>query len=425
MPTLTEASSIRKILASIPGIGAQAGLVSGAALLQGPGGSQVRVPVFGVDAAEYFSLFPALRFIEGGVPQGPGAWIVLPASRADGFLKTEGRRLAIGDSLQFTMASGNAFTIRAVRLAGIVETPIREDADLAAVYTDPSTLRSLLGLSLGNAVPAPNAVKGDSIDIGSFFSSSEDTTKTTIPSGARGLELLSQTLSAEHAQAAAVVDPSKGAWHFVLARLQKGATASAAIRMANSLLAKAGIKAQAVGWLPVAGLNASILFLLKTVFEIGIGILAGVVVLVITNGLAYSVIEQTKEIGTMRAIGAQSLRQQAFSHPGRTARLRGSLAGGRTVDPVPGADRQGRRRHLQPVPLHAVRDSPFAACIPRGHRDLRPRGRRRGRLRLFDLPHQPRHARERSPIDGRGISEMRQGFVVKSVFRRMGGTCSW
>lgn len=280
-------------------------MVSGAALLQGPGGSQVRVPVFGVDAAEYFSLFPALRFIEGGVPQGPGAWIVLPASRADGFLKTEGRRLAIGDSLQFTMASGNAFTIRAVRLAGIVETPIREDADLAAVYTDPSTLRSLLGLSLGNAVPAPNAVKGDSIDIDSFFSSSEDTTKTTDPSGARGLELLSQTLSAEHAQAAAVVDPSKGAWHFVLARLQKGATASAAIRMANSLLAKAGIKAQAVGWLPVAGLNASILFLLKTVFEIGIGILAGVVVLVITNGLAYSVIEQTKEIGTMRAIGAQ------------------------------------------------------------------------------------------------------------------------
>ena len=54
----------------------------------------------------------------------------------------------------------------------------------------------------------------------------------------------------------------------------------------------------------MAGLNASILFVLKTVFEIGLGVLAGVVVLVLTNGLAFSVIEQTKEIGSMRAMGA-------------------------------------------------------------------------------------------------------------------------
>jgi putative ABC transport system permease protein len=101
------------------------------------------------------------------------------------------------------------------------------------------------------------------------------------------------------------VDPEKGAWHFVLVRAKPEVPQALTLREINRALKAAGIQAEAVDWLSVAGLNASLLYLLKTVFEIGIGVLAAIVVLVLTNGLAFAVMEQTKEIGTMRAMGAQ------------------------------------------------------------------------------------------------------------------------
>jgi putative ABC transport system permease protein len=304
LPTLAEVPAIRDILARTPGIAASAGLISGAALLQGTRGHQIKVPVFGVEQQSYFSLFPALRFYEGAPPTGTDAWIVLPRSRADELERAEGVRPAVGDILQCTMASGTAFTIRAVRLAGLVDTSIKGDASWAAVYTDPSTLRALLGLSLGNTRNTAGAADTGAIDINDMFA--DPAIQSVQTTDATGLDLVSQYLSADSGPASdATVDPRQGAWHFMLSRLDPGAVPGPAIAAINAALAKAGINAEAVGWLPVAGINASILFLLKTVFEIGIGILAGVVILVLTNGLAFSVLEQTKDIGTMRAIGAR------------------------------------------------------------------------------------------------------------------------
>lgn len=307
IPTLEQASRIRTLIGSTSGIESGSGLVSGAALLQGPNGSQLKVPVFGVDAPGYFSLFPSVRFVAGGLPEGPGAWIVLPESRAEELARAEARPLAIGDSLQFTMASGSAFTIRAVRLAGIVETPMRGSTEYAPVYTDPLTLRSLLGLGTGAADTASAAaVVDEGLDIADFFSAELPSEAAAPESAVSGLELVSSYLETGPAAVEPPsLDPDAGAWHFFLARLESGVSTAGVVRKLNAVLRDEGIQAEAVGWLDVAGLNAGILFLLKTVFEIGIGVLAAIVVLVLTNGLAFSVIEQTREIATMRAIGAQ------------------------------------------------------------------------------------------------------------------------
>lgn len=308
MPALVDAPAIQAVLDSSPGISIYTRLVSGAALLEGPKGHQVKLPVFGV-LPTYFQAFPSLRFVEGALPEAAGgAWIVLPTSRIEEIAAAEGRKPQVGDSLTFTMASGSAFTIRAVRLAGIVETPMAKETALAPAYTDPTTLRSLLGLSLGNK-PAP--ANGEAVapagagDIpGDFFSTEGPAPLAETEGEARGVDLVSQYLGAE-AGPTASVDPEKGAWHFFLIRLKDGYRPGPTLRALNASLAKAGLSAEAVGWLSIAGLNASILYLLKTVFEIGIGVLAGIVILVLTNGLAFSVIEETKEIGTMRAMGAQ------------------------------------------------------------------------------------------------------------------------
>jgi len=310
MPVLPEAGAIREAAGRVSGIEAAVPMVSGAALLQGPAGYEAKVPVFGVVAKEYFAFFPGLEFKLGGLPADGKAWIILPSSRAEEIEKATGTPLAVGDELQFTMASGSAFTIRAVKLAGIIEPPLKGQPELAAAYTDPTTLRALLGLTLGNAATAAVDEAAPALDIDSFFSAPADEQAAAEGAGdadARGLDLVSSYLDAGTGTAPAPeaeVDVDKGAWHFLLLRFRPDANRAAALKSLNADLSGAGIGAEAVDWLSVAGLNASILFVLKTVFEIGLGVLAGVVVLVLTNGLAFSVIEQTKEIGSMRAMGA-------------------------------------------------------------------------------------------------------------------------
>jgi putative ABC transport system permease protein len=314
IPTLAQVQEIRKYLGDMPTVANVAALVSGAALLQSPGGYELKVPVFGVKADEYFQFFPAIRFITGAPPQGNEAWIILPTSRVKQIEKAEGRKISVGESFQFIMTSGGAFTIRAVRLAGIVETPLHGDSAIIPVYTDAVTLRALLSLAGASGQPQANGNEAhnatNTVDLDQFFSS-EDTTSelhtVIVPNGtdvARGIKLVSKYLS-EPDMAVARPDVELGAWHFVLIRLSPGASGFAVRRNVNAALKRAGITAEAVDWLSVAGLNAGVLGLLTSIFKLGMVVLASVIALVLTNGLAFSVIEQTREIGTMQAMGAQ------------------------------------------------------------------------------------------------------------------------
>jgi putative ABC transport system permease protein len=306
IPVLPEAAAIKGIVGACPSVAASALMVSGAAMLETGRGYQEKLAIFGVDGSEYFSLFPSLSFVSGKAPLGKDAWIVLPRTRVEEIEKAEGRKLELGERLQLVMAVGDSFTIRAVNLAGIVEsaTPNGEASLLA--YTDATTIRSLLGLSIGarksiDEVPAAGA-EGDA-GIEDLFAT--PAAKVASAEEGMGLGLVSKLLGDARAPTQ-VIDPANGAWHFLLAKSAPGVPPAKAIAEINAALRSSGIQAEAVGWLKVAGMNAGILFLLKTVFEIGMVVLAAIVVLVLANGLAFSVIEQTKEIGTMRAIGAGS-----------------------------------------------------------------------------------------------------------------------
>jgi putative ABC transport system permease protein len=146
-----------------------------------------------------------------------------------------------------------------------------------------------------------------------------------------GLELVQSYLGHEDDRGkieATAIDPERGSWHFLLVRLAPGARERSVQNSLNAALGKEKIAAVAGGWLGSAGLNAELLFLIKTVFEIGIGILAVVIVLVLTNGLAFSVMEQSKEIGTMRSMGAQrSFVQRLYSLESLFLVLSGAAAG--------------------------------------------------------------------------------------------------
>lgn len=312
IPVLPEAGSAEALLRKIPGVARAESIVSGAAMLESPRGRQIKLPVFGVRGSGYFSLFPLLAFIDGAAPDaGDTAWIVLPRSTADDLEKTEGTRPRVGEGFQLTMATGSAFAIRAVTLRGIVDSPSRAGDEGSAVYVDPTTIRSLLGVATGTLGTGASLELADTdVNLDSFFEEPSDA-RPENPEAlladepeVAGLELAARYL-ADAGTRVETVDVEKGAWHFILARLQPGIRPSTVIAAANKAFRKAGMGATAVGWLSIAGMNASIMFLLKSVFQIGIAVLAAVIVLVLANGLAFSVIEQTKEIGTMRAIGAQ------------------------------------------------------------------------------------------------------------------------
>jgi ABC-type lipoprotein release transport system permease subunit len=304
IPVLPETEAIRGIVGACPSVAASASMVSGAAMLETGRGYQAKLAIFGVDGKEYFSLFPSLSFVAGTVPSGKDAWIILPRTRVEEIEKAEGRKLEIGEKLQLVMAVRDSFSIRAVSLAAIVEPEAEKGEASLLAYTDPTTIRSLLGLSTG---ARKAAVAEEDADVGAEDSSGiEDlfaSPAAEVAGEGMGLGLVSKLLG-EAREPTQVIDPAKGAWHFLLAKSAPGVPPAKVIAEINAALRSSGIQAEAVGWLKVAGMNAGILFLLKTVFEIGMAVLAAIVVLVLANGLAFSVLEQTKEIGTMRAIGA-------------------------------------------------------------------------------------------------------------------------
>ena len=149
IPVLPEEAAIKGILDACPSVAKSAPMVSGAALLETGRGYQAKLAIFGVDGPDYFSLFPSLSFVSGEIPRSKAAWIVLPKTRVEEIEKAEGRKVELGEKLQLVMAVGDSFTIRAVSLEGIVEPEAENGEASLLAYTDPTTIRSLMGLSIG------------------------------------------------------------------------------------------------------------------------------------------------------------------------------------------------------------------------------------------------------------------------------------
>jgi hypothetical protein len=69
--------------------------------------------------------------------------------------------------------------------------------------------------------------------------------------------------------------------------------------------AKAGIKVKAVTWLEAAGIVGQSMGLLRMVLYLAILIIFAVALVIINNAMVMATLQRVKEIGTMRAIGAQ------------------------------------------------------------------------------------------------------------------------
>jgi ABC-type lipoprotein release transport system permease subunit len=113
--------------------------------------------------------------------------------------------------------------------------------------------------------------------------------------------LLAGNSDARAEESAALADG--GDWNFIIVRLQPGINAEAFIAKHKEALRDYG--AVAVGWRFAAGSSAIIALLVQMLFNAGVVLVSVACILAVVNILLIAVFRRTKEIGTLRAIGAR------------------------------------------------------------------------------------------------------------------------
>jgi len=299
IPVLPDAEKLRQqILRAMPNarVGRQ---VTAAARLE-IGDYSDGVPVFGVDFRPYFAMFPALKLKGGSLPDAAAPAILLNTRQASRIEARLHRPVVLGDTISLSFAINTSFVTRQVKVAGFYEYPASDALLDKVILTDPDTARALDGYLYGQS-----EVKLDeqsksllSTDLGDLFSGS-DSSGASSSNGLTPEELLKQV---DQPSAAPVSAGVEGAWNFLVVS-QAGAGDTAVMTALKK--ASAGTPVQLRDWRETAGGNAQIAWFLRVVFNLGLLFIAVVSCLILINSLSLSILERTKEIGTMRALGAE------------------------------------------------------------------------------------------------------------------------
>jgi len=148
VPTIAQGDAVVKDLAARPEVAAAVPVVCGQAALE-VGSYREGTSVFGINGPGYFRAFDALSVAKGSMLDGKKPGIMITEARADAIAKSTGKPLEFGDQIQLTEVSSQGFQIRRAPLVGLINYPVQNDTLDSLVLVDATTLRSLLGMSLG------------------------------------------------------------------------------------------------------------------------------------------------------------------------------------------------------------------------------------------------------------------------------------
>lgn len=278
VPPLGDFGAVSGIVAGTEGVEGFVPQLSGRAVMDFAGRREPCF-VFGVDAEEYFRFMPALRVVSGGVFARGEEALMLPRAFAEEI------GAEVGAEVQFVVAAGLSSRIQSVRLAGIYEYPSESAAFSRLAVVDPGTLRELVGAPSNAPAEAPSSALPDDMDdlFGGGFGQALE-----------GYATVEDAAPSDDA-------PPPESWNFVLVRTR---SPSAVISRLNGAFGRGGLGCEAVGWRSAAGNTALYLYMLRLVLNAGIGIVLFAGFVVVNNTLVVGVLDRTREIGTMRAVGA-------------------------------------------------------------------------------------------------------------------------
>jgi hypothetical protein len=238
--------------------------------------------------------------------------------------------------VKFTVSAETGFRIREAPLTGIFSYQNPGSFMREVVICDPQTVRSLNAILLATNPeyePPEEAVDSMTDDVDSLFQDGEEESTAGQPDAAgqgssdtqgqeggamgllEGLKDDSGEAEQREEQAAQQDQPSGkaaetdgqsawkgGSWNFIILRTEAGASAEAVQTRLNERLA--GYDVRAVGWRTAAGNAALLVLLVQVLFNMGFVLVAIAGIIGIVNILLIAVFRRTREIGTLRAMGA-------------------------------------------------------------------------------------------------------------------------
>jgi len=317
IPVFPAYNLVMETIAAEPGIDRITSQVSGKAYLDL---MNIREPVLlcGIDAESYFSLFPGIILKEGRFLNAGEYGAMITEERAQRIEMRNGQRPNIGASLLLTSGSAMGFKIREVPLVGIYKYKNPGQFMNEIIIIDPQTVRVLNSIQVAGSYgkddytdvetgqKTTSLLTADPDDIfGEAFTANDESEE-----GAFSAEVLENYLKDTKTEN---VQVTGGDWNFIILRLKKGVSAGAFISSLNKKVQSYGVTA--VNWRVAAGNSAILSLLVQVLFNSGIFLVCVAGVITVINILLITVFRRTREIGTLRAIGASDayIRSLVFS----------------------------------------------------------------------------------------------------------------
>ena len=310
VPIIRDYKDVLDAIEATPGVVAVSPQISGMATLQfgdeGNGFSQL----LAVDPDRYRTFFPDnIDLVEGRFLEPGEEGIVLSTNALEMLGESSAETISVGDSVLLTSMSNVAgMKIREVPIVGIFDVTVA--SQMMTSYLDGENMRALNGMTQITDIEAVLTAEEQSglgaVDEDALFGGGDDFIVVANSDASEEVDELFTSASIVQEAALELYNAiDSDAWHYVLIRLEEGASIRQTVGKLNDSFAASGLEVIAYTWLDAAGQVAQMTNSLRLIFNIVIIVIAIVSVIIIMNTLVISVTERIGEIGTMRAIGAQ------------------------------------------------------------------------------------------------------------------------
>ena len=290
--------SIVELISSHPAISDFIPQVSGVAMLEN-GKARKTMSLFGVQGDSYIDMMEGIRLIEGRA-YGYNEKGMIVSDRVAAELG-----ITLGKTVQFTIADGTSFRIRAVPVTGIISYESPNVIFERFTLVNPDTVREIMDISdsysyddTSFAEDTVNLLDED-LNFDDLFSSAGDVDAI--------FEDISDSFVSTEAAGGEFENVQNTAWNYLVCKVQDGADVNQVIKKLNKEFKSKEWPVEAVNWRHAAGSTALYLYWMRMIFNIGVLIVMAAGFIVVNNTLVVSVLDRTREIGTMRALGASSL----------------------------------------------------------------------------------------------------------------------
>lgn len=301
-PTLSDPDFVRSALASQNLVDDFTFIVTSAARLE-VGARRASHFVFGVDGPDYARMFPQLGLQSVLADPGDAPWVVLQPAIFERLFGTTDVDAHLGSQVLLTSPLTDSFVIREATLVGLFEYPVDDPLLSEVVLTDADTARALNGYVYGAGTVEETGLMETDLD--ELFASPDAPAEESSPDQG-GVSLLDEldALFAE-TESSDQTGPTTiaTAWNYALVRgADDVGTASLLRAVRESLGSRSPYLAQE--WRASIGGDVLVVSAIRAVANAGIVFIIFGATIIAVNSITISVLERTREIGTMRALGA-------------------------------------------------------------------------------------------------------------------------